>query len=248
MNGKIMNLFTTETPKCKICLTSSLLYGVTDFNTSCYGSNVHRYNYPLSGYAIYYYRCPHCGLIYTHAFDGWSNDDFLTHIYNDEYVKYDPNFVSGRAEHNFKLLCSAFKDIKKIHALDFGCGDGQLVNLLKKAGVDITGWDPFNHASPMPDDTFEFITSFEVMEHTTDPVNTVATIGALLDEHRGKYFFSTLTNDLHQNELMNFWYIAPRNGHVTLYSEKSLDILFKTFGMRVKHISELYHLAYKCRE
>lgn len=206
---------------------------------------MHRYNYPLSGHAIYYHRCENCGLIYSHAFDQWSNEDYSNYIYNAEYLQYDPNFVAKRSTHNFNLLRSAFANIKQYRMIDFGCGDGQLVDLLKEYGVNVVGWDPFNNSAPIPNERFELMTSFEVMEHTPDPIKTMEMIDTLLDQQHGKYFFSTLTNDLHLNELMNFWYIAPRNGHITIHSNKSLDILFSKFGMEVKHISELYHLAYK---
>ncbi|KLV72159.1 class I SAM-dependent methyltransferase [Citrobacter sp. MGH110] len=243
-----MKLHSTPSPQCKICDSSPELYGVTDFNVSCYGNNVHRYNYPLSGHAIYYYKCKNCGLIYTHAFDTWSDDDYSQHIYNAEYTKHDPNFISKRSTHNFNLLHNAFKNLKSFRMIDFGCGDGQLVKLLREYGTDAVGWDPFNNSAPMPEERFEFMTSFEVMEHTPTPVKTMEIIDSLLDQENGKYFFSTLTNDLHLAELMNFWYIAPRNGHITIHSNKSLDVLFAKFGMKVKHISELYHLAYKHRD
>lgn len=243
-----MKLHTTSSPHCKICDTEADIYGVTDFNVSCYGNNVHRYNYPLSGHAVYYYKCKNCGLIYSHAFDKWSDADYSRYIYNDEYIKHDPNFICKRSLHNFNLLRNAFKNLQNFRMLDFGCGDGQLVQLLQEYGTDVVGWDPFNNSAPIPNEKYEFITSFEVMEHTPTPVKTMEMIDSLLEQNNGKYFFSTLTNDFHLNKLMNFWYIAPRNGHITIYSNKSLDILFSKFGMKVKHISELYHLAYKHSE
>lgn len=232
--------------QCKICNNTASLFGVTDFNTSCYADNVHRYNYPLSGHAIYYFKCRCCGLIYTDSFDNWSEADFKKHIYNDEYIKYDPNFNEKRPQHNAKLLLNSFSDIHNYHALDFGCGDGQLVAILRNNDVDITGWDPFNYNGEMPSGTFEFITSFEVMEHTPSPYVTVEQINSLLNKHNGKYFFSTEVNDSKVGDIMNNWYIAPRNGHVTIYSKSSLDILFSAFNMKVLHFSDLYHLAYKC--
>lgn len=230
---------------CKICESPAHLYGVTDFNTSCYGNNVHRYNYPLSGHAIYYHKCTYCNLIFTNAFDDWSDEEYKQHIYNDDYIKYDPNFDKVRPEKNAHLLLSNFKELTTCTMLDFGCGDGQLINILKKEGVNTAGWDPFHKDTPMPETTFDFVTSFEVMEHTPDPIKTVSLIHELMTETTGKYFFSTGVNDTHINELMNNWYIAPRNGHITIYSQKSLEILFARFGMKVIHLSEWYHLAFK---
>ncbi len=230
---------------CKICGSGARLYGVTDFNTACYANNVHRYVYPLSGIPVYYHQCNACGLIFTHAFDDWSDEEFQQHIYNDDYLKYDPAFNQTRPEKNAEILLSNFKELCTCTMLDFGCGDGQLVNKLKEKNINVTGWDPFHNDAPMPEHTFEFVTSFEVMEHTPDPLKTVFLINELMDKKTGKYFFSTGVCDNHVDEIMNNWYIAPRNGHVTIYSKKSLEILFARFGMKVVHFSEWYHLAYR---
>lgn len=242
-NVKIKNVASEST--CKICKSTASLFGVTDFNTSCYGQNVHRYNYPLSGYAIYYHKCNSCDLIFTNAFDDWSDGDYQQYIYNDEYIKYDPNFNESRSKKNAQLLLTNIKGLSGFKMLDFGCGDGQLVNKLKAKGINVRGWDPFHNNEPMPATTFDFITSFEVMEHTPDPIKTMSLIDELMPEKTGKYFFSTTVNDAHIDKLMNNWYIAPRNGHITIYSKKSLDILFEKFGMKVIHFSESYHIAYK---
>lgn len=227
---------------CKICHSQAPLYGVIDFNEL---RGRHNLNIPLSGHAIYYHKCPVCALIYTNAFDDWSGNDFAIHVYNDDYIYIDPDFPQKRPQQNADFLIENFADLYLWKILDFGCGSNKLVNFLKEKGITATGWDPFYSCGGMPEERFDFIVSFEVMEHTPDPVKTVSLINDLLDKREGKCFFSTLNNDGREREKMNDWYILPRCGHVTYYSKKSLDILFNKFGMRVYHISEGLHLAFR---
>jgi len=58
-------------------------------------------------------------------------------------------------------------------------------------------------------------------------------------------FFSTYTIDKLPQGGMDFWYIAPRNGHITIYTEKSLQQLFSRFELSVHHFGNGYHLAYR---
>ncbi|TKU72639.1 class I SAM-dependent methyltransferase [Citrobacter sp. wls706] len=227
---------------CKICNSEASLYGVIDFN-ELHGR--HGLKSKLSGQPIYYHRCEHCGLIYTNAFDHWNEDDFSTYIYNDEYIHIDPDFPELRPQQNARFLIENFSDIKSYHMLDFGCGNNKLVDLLKEKGVDATGWDPFYQNDSMPQEKFEFIVSFEVMEHTPDPIKTVSLIDNLLNSNNGKFFFSTLNNDSRLHLKMDDWYILPRGGHVSYYSTKSLNILFHKFNMEVHHICDGLHLAFK---
>ncbi|MFP2504064.1 class I SAM-dependent methyltransferase [Buttiauxella gaviniae] len=227
---------------CKVCNSEALLYGVIDFN-DVHGR--HQLTMQLSGHPITYHKCERCGLIFTNAFDDWSESDFSKYIYNDDYIKIDPDFPHNRPVQNFNFLMENFEEIRNYHLLDYGCGSNKLVGLLKDNGVGATGWDPFYQSDAMPDDRFDFIVSFEVMEHTPNPVKTVSLINDLLDNQHGKCFFSTLNNDNRLSKKMNDWYILPRAGHVTYYSRKSLDILFNKFDMRVFHISDGLHLALK---
>lgn len=232
----------TTTSTCKICQTAAPLYGVIDFK---HVHGEHDLSLILSGYAIYYHRCPHCHLIYTNAFDDWSIDDFATYIYNDDYILVDPDFQQKRPQMNADFLLDNFADLGAWNILDFGCGSNKLVKLLNDNGIHATGWDPFYAKGPIPPGRFDFIVSFEVMEHAPDPMYTVSLINDLLDEQDGKCFFTTMSNDGRERLKMDDWYIAPRGGHVTYYSKKSLDILFNRFNMRVYHISQGLHLAFR---
>jgi hypothetical protein len=78
--------------ECKVCQGPSLLFGVVDFHKSCIEAQGRRL--AISGCPVYYRRCQHCAFTFTNAFDHWTGEAFLQHIYNELYVTVDPDFVS----------------------------------------------------------------------------------------------------------------------------------------------------------
>ena len=74
---------------CKVCGGDSHILGVKDFNRSCEEEKGRRV-FPPMGHAVYYHQCEGCGFIFSVDFDDWTVDDFLTNIYNDQYLKVDP--------------------------------------------------------------------------------------------------------------------------------------------------------------
>src|SRR4051812_6413734 len=97
---------------CKICSAQAPLYGVTDFHKSCEEARG-RY-LPLTGVAIYYHRCGDCGLVFTHAFDDWSKAEYVQHIYNDDYVLIDPEYIDTRPTGNAAFILDFIKKGKDL--------------------------------------------------------------------------------------------------------------------------------------
>jgi 2-polyprenyl-3-methyl-5-hydroxy-6-metoxy-1,4-benzoquinol methylase len=95
-----------------------------------------------------------------------------------------------------------------------------------------------------PSGSFDFISAFEVLEHTPEPLATVQEALGLLNE-RGVLLFSTLTIDHVPPRGMDNWYIAPRNGHITLYTRRSLQTMFAGLGYRIHHFNDNLHMALK---
>src|ERR1700735_5377995 len=83
---------------CKVCGCPSPLFGVVDFHKSCVEAQGRRLS--LSGIPVYYRRCTTCRFVFTDAFDTWSQEPFLEHIYNRDYIVVDPDFVEVRIHHD----------------------------------------------------------------------------------------------------------------------------------------------------
>ena len=77
--------------KCLVCGQLAPLYDVVDFNKSC---EEYRGQFlPLSGRAIHYARCGSCNYTFAPEFGSWTDQDFLDNIYNEDYIKVDPDYL-----------------------------------------------------------------------------------------------------------------------------------------------------------
>ncbi|MEA3126124.1 MAG: hypothetical protein QOD67_3143 [Caballeronia sp.] len=226
---------------CKVCQGEAPLYGVTDFNKNC-GEPRGCY-LPLTGVPVYYHRCVRCGLVYTNAFDHWKKSDYLRHIYNDDYRVVDPDYADVRPTNNATLVFNFIQKGQSPKCLDYGGGNGKLTALLREGQVDASSWDPMAEDEEMPPSgSFDFVSAFEVLEHTPQPLTSVQQALGLL-KRRGVVLFSTLTIDALPPRAIDHWYIAPRNGHITIHTRQSLHTMFAKFGYRVHHFNDNLHLA-----
>ncbi|MEY4729040.1 MAG: hypothetical protein RL020_198 [Pseudomonadota bacterium] len=232
---------------CKCCEAEALLFDVADFNKNCEAPR-NPDVLPTAGIPVYYYRCKNCAFIFTSFFDTFTSEDFARHIYNDQYILVDPDYKELRPQGNARFIADLFGDFKNISVLDYGGGNGTLEQLLKENGFqDVTTYDPFSpdYASK-PQKQFDLIVSFEVFEHTTNPKNTLKDVVGMLKPD-GILMFSTLIQPADINTIKtNWWYIGPRNGHVSIYSELSLQHLAQQAGYQFGHFNSGLHLL--CRE
>ncbi len=175
---------------CKICQAPSHLFGVVDFNKSCLEQRGERL--PLTGFAVYYHRCSQCGFIFTASFDEWTPDAFRQLIYNDQYIVVDPDFVEARPTGNAHYVAEVLEEFRSsVRLLDYGGGTGLFAQRMREKGFSATTYDPFSEFTAVPNETFNFITCFEVMEHVPVPDTIVATMASML-EQKGMILFSTL--------------------------------------------------------
>lgn len=236
---------------CKICGADAPLHGVVDFNKSCeLGKGL---TLPVRGVAIWYHRCTGCGFLFTRQFDDFSAEDWKREVYNDDYLQVDPDYAGARAEANAPLVRSIadqlglnapFRSsilIEPPRILDYGSGGGTLTALLADLPFECTAWDPFQ-ASERPVGQFELVTAFEVFVHAPKPIET-ARDAANLVRGGGALLFSTLVCDDLPAQHTDWAYLAPRNGHVSIHSTRSLDVMFKGLGLQVQHLTPNIHIA-----
>ncbi len=233
-----------ETP-CKCCGTPASLYGLLDFNKNC---EIYRKNaLGISGVPVYYHRCPECRFIFTTALDHFSKEDFERYVYNDQYLLIDPDFEDARPRHNATLATRLLAHAKTSRILDYGGGNGTLAELMRADGFcDVTTYDPFMpRFEQKPDDRFDCVICFEVLEHSTEPGRTLSDITGMLTD-TGIILLSTLLQpgDI-DSQGLGWWYAAPRNAHVSLYSVASLERLASSAGFRVHSLDQSYHVLYR---
>lgn len=220
---------------CPICASLATLYDVVDFNKSCNGARF----LPLSGMPIYYVICENCNFCYSPEIYQWDKSKFAKYIYNSEYIRVDPDYVQKRPQENFSRIEEIFSILKEKNYshLDYGGGNGTLSLLLKNNGWNSTSYDPFENseASIQSLGKFDFITAFEVFEHVPD-VNTLLENLSQLIKPQGMIYFSTGISDheILKDGRLTWWYASPRNGHISLFSNKSLEILAEKHAFKIQ--------------
>ena len=196
---------------------------------------------------IYYHRCPVCRFIFTTALDHFSQADFERFVYNDQYPLIDPDFEDARPRGNAMLVGRLLSEARPARILDYGGGNGKLAEFLSEAGfLDVQTYDPFvPRFADKPEGLFDCVICFEMLEHSTDPAGTLAEIISSLTDS-GIILLGTLLQpadiELHG---LSWWYAAPRNAHVSLYSYTSLEKLVERCGFQLHSLDQSYHVLYR---
>lgn len=244
----MMKLKPTEAgaTSCKICKAPAPLFGTVDFNRNCAIPGAVKL--PIVGVPVYHRRCGTCGFLFTDAFDDWSHADFKTHIYNAGYLAVDPEYLEARPRATAALVIDLFGARRaERRVLDFGGGNDVLCAELRAAGFPIAvTYDPFvpAYAQP-PEGRFDLVTCFETLEHMPDPLAGIGAITAKVADP-GVVLFSTLLQPDDIETLgVSWWYIGPRNGHVSLFSRKSLIHAWGRYGYHVASFADNLHIAFR---
>ena len=239
---------TASHPACPVCDAATSLLDVVDLNKSC--EEARGMFLPLAGVPVYYSLCDQCGFCFAPDLHRWSIEEFSARIYNDDYRLVDPDYLDARPRGSAQMLAGMFANhVLDIRHLDYGGGNGVLSRELFAAGWDSTSYDPFVDG-PLRDDmgTFNLVTSFEVFEHVPDVKNLISTLSSLVDED-GMVLFSTLLSDgvLERNKRVQWWYASPRNGHISLFSRRSLALLGQREGFDLVSFSPNLHAFWRTR-
>jgi len=133
------------------------------------------------------------------------------------------------------------RDRRKLYqVLDYGCGDGGILDALQAAGCETYGIDPATEdqitrhtmLDAMPDrPTFDLIVMKHVLEHIPNPLGTLARARLCLNEG-GLLLVATPTlDDVHRHGKKR--YCLNRGHHVTAYTRRSLRQLLALAGFSI---------------
>jgi SAM-dependent methyltransferase len=231
---------------CPVCAGACVLFDVMDFNKPCHEALIPSLG--ISGIPVYYARCEACGFCYAPALHAWPIEEFKARIYNEVYPRLDPDYLVKRPSDNAASLRAMFpnKPVTLRH-IDYGGGHGLMADLLRGSGWDSISYDPFVDRDLAIEalGSFDLVTAFEVFEHVPDVQVLMARLRALLAPN-GLILFSTLISDGHiqPGKRLDWWYVSPRNGHISLFSGKSLSVLARAQGFNRHSFSSGFHAFY----
>ncbi len=211
---------------CKICGGPAAFFDVVDFNKNAGG-----YGFGPSGITVPWHRCAGCGFLFTPFFDDWSPQDFSRFVYNDDYVRVDPDYVGGRPIRLLKAIPPLLGPPSGLRILDYGSGAGIFVNGLVALGYQAAGYDPFS-SPERPAGRFDLIICIEVIEHAPDPMAVLRDMRSLLDEGGGILLGETLQPPEIEELRASWWYCAPRNGHCSTFADRTLLRAAEQIGLR----------------
>ncbi len=230
--------------RCHACgAASPQALGDKDFAFSCNDHFEGQSQFPGADTPVRYHRCGTCQFTFTASLDNWSAQDFTAHIYNADYVRADPVFVDIRPARNTQMVAALWnRALQDMVVLDFGGGDGAFARGLLAMGHECHTVDAF-HGEDTPEllSSYDLITCFEVIEHVPhgDLDGWMATLLGHLSP-QGTVLLSTELLDPDMS--LNNWYIAPRNGHISLHTAASLQALASRHGLSVYSINHEMHV------
>lgn len=225
---------------CKICRGTAAAFDVVDFQKIC--SEEHPYMFGYSGIQVNYYRCLECEFLFTDFTDDWDEEDFRKFIYNDDYIKVDGDYIDARPRRDGRFFIELLGPFPGLSVLDYGGGAGILAAVLREDGIDAECYDPFSSPS-RPERRFDIITCMEVIEHSPDPIGTLRDMASLLNAGGCILVGTGVQPDNIESVRANWWYVGPRNGHVSLQSAGSLIHLGTAAGLITYRASYLHGFA-----
>lgn len=239
----------SDAPLCKVCGSRSQFFDTCDFHANA-KAHYGYYDRPLekSGLSLDYYRCTLCGYMFSPFMDKWGAAEFTQYVYNKDYPRIDGTYNGYRAGALSNILYLSIGEyMPQLAFLDYGGGIGLQAAMIKAFGAKRSlTYDPFASGQQRPEGKFNMVTSLEVLEHATEPKATVADWVSFLDDDSGLVFFTTEFQppDIAQQKC-NWWYVNPRVGHISFYTEDACNRLFAPHGMKLAHIEHHTHMAYR---
>lgn len=193
----------------------------------------------LEGYEQnYLVKCLKCNFVFCKRM---ANMDEL----NTHYVRYPrANSISEITLKRYNELLNTFEQYRKTNnLLDVGCGDGfflaeakkrnwnvfgteftsEAIDVCQKKGIPMTV-SPIN-PSHYQNQSFDVITSFEVIEHISTPHTELQSFQMLLRKGGVLYITTPNFNSLSRNILKSKWNVIEYPEHLSYYTVQTLSAL-----------------------
>jgi len=186
---------------------------------------------------LVYYRCRECGFLYlddSHRVDAKEEkrkyDQHNNSLENEGYVQMFEDFIE-------LAITPYLKNIKKV--LDFGSGPEPVFSkLLERRGVEVEIYDLYYSPQKVYEgNRYDLITSTEVFEHLSRPLETLEFLVAHLNSN-GYIVLMTKFPPKEDKAFLDWWYRRDPT-HISFFTPKSFEVMAEKVGLKVlKTINE----------
>ena len=205
-----------DLPHCRICSNEAELFDRATV---------------LSKYDVAYYRCANCGFVQTET-PYWLDEAYTKAINAVDTGIMQRNLLHRRITSSIIELL--FPEARPV--LDYGAGHGIFVRLMRDLGYDFYWYDlyasndyalGFEHRNG---NVYDLVTSFEVLEHLSDPLDQLSRMMSL----SANVLVSTELLPERAPKISDWWYYTPAHGqHISFYTQKALRTVAQHFGRRL---------------
>jgi len=180
-----------------------------------------------------YWQCNNCHLVFV--------DSKSLLNANDEKAIYDlhENSSDDIGYRNFlnKLLVPLINMLKPgAKGLDFGSGSGPTIKIMmEEKGFKVNNFDLYYAHNPeIFDQTYDFITCTEVIEHLYLPHDEISMLNNILSP--GGYF-GIMTKRLINKDKFKSWHYKNDPTHVCFYSDETFEFMASYWGFELNIIN-----------
>jgi 2-polyprenyl-3-methyl-5-hydroxy-6-metoxy-1,4-benzoquinol methylase len=223
-------------------------------------------DHSVSGKSFSIFECDSCSLRFTQDVP---DEESIGHYYKSENYISHTNTSEGVINRLYqivrkrtlrqkrKLICK-INGRKSGNLLDVGSGTGAFVNEMKQNGWDVTGLEPDQDARTvakdsfycelrstdelfhLPENTFDVITLWHVLEHVHDLHNYLRQFKKLLKANGRLVIAVPNYTSFDASAYKQYWaaYDVPR--HLYHFSPRSMKLLINKHGMRIVNYKPMW--------
>ncbi len=150
-----------------------------------------------------------------------------------------------------KHIISELPTMRGKVVVDVGCGRGSFLNMVAGQALKIVGVEPnvkyhdvpyevYSYATDVPQGIGDMVVSFDVIEHTDDPVAFMCDVGRLLAPNGRMFVVTPNTNEILFKLLPEFKRFKYQTVHNWYFTDKTLELCAKAAGLAVESVRTIH--------